>query len=95
MSLSQANFAKLAGIKANAQSAYEKGIRIPRGDYLKSVGEGGADFFYIVSGKRQPLECDALNAAESTLIEHYRKIAELDRAAIGQLVFSLSQTASA
>lgn len=47
LGLTQLAFAKIAGVEPNAQSHYEKGLRLPKADYLQRVCDAGVDLLYL------------------------------------------------
>lgn len=76
----QTDFAEFAGVKRNAQSAYENGDRFPDADYLAKIALKGADVLYIVTGQRSsPL---AFPDDELLLLEHYRKVSPDNKEAL-------------
>lgn len=64
----QTEFAEIAGVKKNAQSNYEKGIRSPDGGYLAAIADHGADVLYILTGER----AGGLAPDEAALLDNYR-----------------------
>jgi len=52
LSLSQADFAKAAGVHRRSQTNYELGKRSPDADYLAAIGGIGVDVFYVTMGLR-------------------------------------------
>lgn len=50
LKLTQAAFAKVGGVAANAQVHYECGRRLPRADYLERISSLGVDIKYVVGG---------------------------------------------
>lgn len=76
----QAEFAEIAGVKRNAQSDYERGIRSPDIVYLANIAAIGADIMYIVTGQRSsPLD---FPDEELLLLATYKKMARDDKAAL-------------
>jgi transcriptional regulator with XRE-family HTH domain len=66
LGLSQARLGSAGGVEVNAQGRYEKGIRIPRADYLASVANLGVDILFVVTGHRsQNGNVDSAKAAEA------------------------------
>lgn len=94
LGLSQQEFGAIGGVEANAQGKYESGERIPRSDYLASLGKKGVDILYVLTGKRMPMSAETLNDAEREIITHYRVLSESDQEAISQLATSLSECAT-
>lgn len=64
LGLNQEEFASLAGIQRLAQSQYEAETREPRLSYLKAIGAGGVDLYYVMFGNR---------VGESTLLPSDRR----------------------
>jgi transcriptional regulator with XRE-family HTH domain len=52
LGLSQAKFAQIGGVAANAQGHYENGFRRPRADYLFKLAVMGVDVSFLVTGSR-------------------------------------------
>jgi transcriptional regulator with XRE-family HTH domain len=52
LGLTQAEFARLAGVKRRAQFSYEKGSRSPNAGYLLAIEKAGADAVMILLGGR-------------------------------------------
>lgn len=72
MGLSQTDFAALAGHSRSAQAAYERGEKVPGGNYLSALTDAGCDVLYILSGNRTPGVLDVISVEEQKLIENYR-----------------------
>lgn len=49
----QQAFGAAGGVQTDAQYKYESGLRVPKADYLAGISEAGADFYYVITGKRQ------------------------------------------
>jgi transcriptional regulator with XRE-family HTH domain len=56
--LTQAAFAKIGGVAANAQVHYESGSRCPKADYLQRISAVGVDINYVISGNFTPKGLD-------------------------------------
>ncbi|WP_025856094.1 helix-turn-helix domain-containing protein [Pseudomonas sp. CHM02] len=54
LGLTQEELGTLGGVKVNAQSIYERGLRVPNAIYLASIATGGVDVLYILTGGRTP-----------------------------------------
>lgn len=52
LGLSQAKFAHIGGVAANAQGHYESGYRKPKADYLFKLAGVGVDISFLVTGSR-------------------------------------------
>jgi transcriptional regulator with XRE-family HTH domain len=66
--LTQAKLGEIGGIAPNAQGHYEKGLRIPRADYLQKIGGAGIDVGYIISGRKPRVATESTSA----LVGHQR-----------------------
>lgn len=89
LGLSQAAFAEIGGVKANAQGNYEKGERQPDLSYLAAIAEAGADVLYIITGEPAAPQAGALTEAESALLVRYRSATPLGRAALDAVSLAL------
>ncbi len=63
LGITQADFAKLGGVKVLAQANYERGVRVPSLEYLLKLKEEGLDVHYIMFGEE-------VDAGELTSLEH-------------------------
>lgn len=61
LGLTQEELAIIGGVKVNAQSIYERGVRVPNAIYLANIAKVGVDVLYVVTGKRAP--CTATHKA--------------------------------
>ncbi len=52
LDLSQANFARDAGVSLSSQKRYEKGEREPDTTYLTAISKAGVDVGYVLTGNR-------------------------------------------
>lgn len=50
--LTQKLLAQAGGVSRHAQSAYERGISLPRAPYLAAITLQGVDVLYIITGRR-------------------------------------------
>ena len=90
--LSQGNFGEIGGVKANAQGKYESGERFPDAEYLAAVAEKGVDVLYVVTGVRKPARADSLSHEEALILEQFRAMNDLDKAAVSRLTSALAIT---
>lgn len=56
LGLSQAAFGEIGGVKKLSQLNYEKDVRAPNMDYLKSIKAAGVDVEYVLTGYRDTNE---------------------------------------
>lgn len=54
LSMTQERFGAVGGVNTDAQYKYERGVRIPKADYLANISSLGADIYYITTGSRLP-----------------------------------------
>lgn len=52
LGFTQEELATIGGVKVNAQSVYERGLRIPNATYLANIAKVGVDVLYVVTGSR-------------------------------------------
>lgn len=52
LKMTQQHFGAVGGVNTDAQYKYERGMRIPKADYLANIHSLGADIHYIVTGNR-------------------------------------------
>lgn len=90
--LSQGNFGEIGGVKANAQGKYESGERFPDAEYLAAVAEKGVDVLYVVTGVHTPAQADSLSHEEALILEQFRAMNDLDKAAVSRLTSALAIT---
>ncbi|CAM3849460.1 helix-turn-helix domain-containing protein [Avibacterium endocarditidis] len=69
MGLTQRAFAKLGGVRSQAQFKYEHNRIMPRADYLMKLGLEGVDINYILFGERGVI---AINKEEKCLLDLLR-----------------------
>lgn len=50
LKMTQQHFGAVGGVNINAQYKYERGLRIPKADYLANINSLGADIYYITTG---------------------------------------------
>ncbi|WP_261842055.1 helix-turn-helix domain-containing protein [Aliamphritea ceti] len=75
LNVSQQVFAGFGGVARNAQSNYEKGLRMPDAGYLSAIAAEGADVQYILTGKRMNTFIEQrLSEDESILLDTYRHL---------------------
>lgn len=52
LKMTQQHFGAVGGVTTDAQYKYERGVRIPKADYLANIHSLGADIHYITTGSR-------------------------------------------
>lgn len=52
LKMTQQHFGAVGGVTIDAQYKYERGMRIPKADYLANIHSLGADIYYITTGSR-------------------------------------------
>lgn len=52
LKMTQQHFGAVGGVNLDAQYKYERGVRIPKADYLANIHSLGADILYITTGGR-------------------------------------------
>jgi len=75
LGITQAEFAKLAGVTHSTQSLYETNRRRPDSDYLSAIARHGIDVLYVLTGNHSiPVQSDSVNLSnnELELITLYR-----------------------
>jgi len=79
--LNQTEFGKIAGVKTNTQSNYEKGLRRPDTEYLSRLAAEGVDVQYVITGVRSPNAPPnaSLTRPEEVLVEKYRLMSPEDQ----------------
>lgn len=70
LGLDQETFGAIGGVKKNAQSNYENGIRNPDSEYLAAIAAADVDVLYVLTGSRVPVS--NLSNEESALVDNYR-----------------------
>lgn len=89
----QSVFAEKCGVTKNTQLAYEKGERSPDAAYLERAASLGVDVLYVVTGNRASVTADSLTIEESEVLNHYRSMPEIDRAAVRRMSAALAESA--
>ncbi|MFS9435480.1 helix-turn-helix transcriptional regulator [Citrobacter sp. C348] len=89
LGLDQDGFGQLGGVKKNAQSNYENGVRKPDSDYLAGIAAAGADVLYVLTGNRTPVA--KLSSEESALVEKYRASTPEHRSILDTVSAALAQ----
>lgn len=72
LGMTQAEFAALGGVQAQAQLHYEKGSRRPNTDYLYAIAEAGVDLHYLITGQAAQPGTLALSVDEQRLLSGFR-----------------------
>ncbi|MFW9082951.1 helix-turn-helix domain-containing protein [Pseudomonas sp. P2758] len=52
LKMTQQHFGAVGGVNFDAQYKYERGVRIPKADYLANINSLGVDIYYITTGNR-------------------------------------------
>ncbi|KAE9640684.1 XRE family transcriptional regulator [Pseudomonas sp. PB103] len=55
LNMSQHEFGLIGGVQTDAQYKYERGLRIPKADYLAALAKIGVDILYVVTGTNAPM----------------------------------------
>lgn len=87
MSLSQAEFAALAGATRISQGAYENGKYMPNLEYLILLAQHGVDIGYIVTGVRHD---GRLGNDQVTILKCYDQMDDSNRVAFLQIAQGLA-----
>lgn len=90
LGLDQEGFGLLGGVKKNAQSNYENGLRKPDSDYLAGIAAAGVDVLYVLTGNRTPVS--DLSSKESALVENYRASTPEHRSTLDTVSAALAQS---
>lgn len=85
LSLSQADFAALAGVTVDSQGNYERGTRKPDTGYLEAIARHGVDVAFLLTGVRAAPEFGALSQAEASLLLRFRGGSPVLRAYLEEL----------
>lgn len=92
MGLNQADFAEIGGVSLNSQNRYEGGRLSPPIDYLLRIGTAGADWYWIVTGKR--VAGDVLTDVQARAVAALRRLDQrLAEAAVAQIEVLADQMA--
>ncbi|TRX75326.1 helix-turn-helix domain-containing protein [Pseudomonas mangiferae] len=92
----QSEFAAAGGVTKNSQFNYEKGDRSPDAGYLAAIADIGVDVYYVVTGRRVPLQADALNEEETQMVGYMRRLRDpADRESILRHAYVLAASAAA
>ena len=91
--LSQAELARIGGVRANAQGHYENGIRSPRADHLFNLHQNGIDVGFILTGVRALTS--GCKPSEDEFIRNLRMLREEDRLALEKIVRLAAECSSA
>lgn len=75
LGLNQEAFGAAGGVRKNAQSDYERDLRVPDCAYLAGVAGLGADVLYVVTGRRGDVPA-ALSADEAGLLDTFRRVTD-------------------
>ncbi|CAD5724793.1 helix-turn-helix transcriptional regulator [Escherichia coli] len=89
LGLDQDGFGQLGGVKKNAQSNYENGLRKPDSDYLAGIAAAGVDVLYVLTGNRTPVV--TLSSKESVLVENYRSATPEHQSTLDTVSAALAQ----
>lgn len=76
LGLTQADFARLGGVKITAQNNYEAGERSPKAEYLLRLVDCGVDISYLLAGRPAS---DGLSPEEQRLVELFRTLDDQSR----------------
>lgn len=73
--LTQEAFGAAGGVRKNAQSDYERNLRVPDCRYLAALAQHGLDVLYVITGQRGNTTTGFL-PEEFELLESYRRIGD-------------------
>ncbi len=88
--IDQETFGAIGGVKKNAQSNYENGIRNPDSEYLTAIAAAGVDILYVLTGTRMPVT--GLSNEETALIENYRAASPERKVTLTEVSAALAQS---
>ena len=74
LGFSQAEFAALAGVKANAIVMYEAGKRTPRATFFARLSDHGIDVNYVLYGASETRYAESLTDDEERFIRSLRSM---------------------
>ena len=79
LKLKGTELAAIGGVSAVSQSNYERGSRVPDGNYLAAIAAAGVDVQYVLTGQRssEPV----LTPGEKELVAAWRQAGDPGRAA--------------
>lgn len=92
--LTQDQAAAGCGIVKRTQANYEAGASDATATYLSKAWTMGLDVPYILTGVRQTIARESLNAEEDSVIEQYRRIPEEDQRALRRFLKAMFDDAA-
>ncbi|MDN0075614.1 helix-turn-helix transcriptional regulator [Crenobacter sp. SG2303] len=87
LNISQMEMSRLGGVALSAYHSFEKGTRLPSGDFIEQAQGAGVDGLYIVTGQR---DTATLSADETRLLELFHRAEERMQQTVLQLLQSYS-----
>lgn len=85
--LNQTDLASIGGVSLNTQHRYEAG-GLPSTEYLLRIGDAGADWFWVLTGRRIP--DDTLDSEQADLIRIFASLPPKVRLAMIEHMRSIS-----
>ena len=88
--LSQRELAAIGGVQTNAQGRYESGMRYPRADYLCRLHAADIDVSFVLTGRRSLYDTTRPCHDEQAVLKAFRAMPSADRAALKQIMISMT-----
>ncbi len=92
MQMNQAEFGEAGGVRKQAQSNYEQGLRIPDASYLTRLAEIGVDVQYLLTGRASNPVTLALTGDEELLLAGFRELKLREKRGVLALVAAINGT---
>lgn len=89
LALSQHDLGVIGGVEANAQGLYERGKRFPNASYLSEVAKAGVDVLYVITGSRELLAIDSINAGDTKMLSELEGLPDNVQGDIKRLISTL------
>ncbi|WP_308812000.1 helix-turn-helix domain-containing protein [Pseudomonas oryzihabitans] len=90
LNLTQDELGQIGGVNRNSQGKYEKGERNPDSAYLEAVSAAGVDVLYVLTGKRLPIEENALTPEEQEVVTYLRGMSDYSKESVRRMAFAIA-----
>ncbi|WP_199545034.1 helix-turn-helix domain-containing protein [Paraburkholderia kururiensis] len=89
--MNQEDFADVGGVRKQAQSNYENGLRFPDAGYLLRIAEAGADVQYLLTGRTSTPATLVLTHEEERLLAGFRDLKVRERHGVLALIEAIGR----
>lgn len=92
LQMNQEDLGNAGGVRKQAQSNYEKGLRYPDASYLTGIAGAGVDVQYLLTGQTSRPATIALSGDEERLLAGFRELKVREKRGVLALVGAITGT---